>query len=278
LAIATQADVVLYFGGISGELEGEEMPVKMEGFNGGDRTFIELPPVQSALIKALHATETPVVFINCSGGAMAFPWEAENLPAIIQVWYPGQAAGTAVANVLFGNCNPSGKLPLTFYRSTEDLPHYYDYNMENRTYRYFSGTPLYAFGHGLSYTEFEYGTIQSDASSISPAGSVRVHLELSNVGDVDGAEVVQLYVRHLDSAVPQPIHSLAAFRRVALSKGESTTIEFEVKAEALRYWNEEKNEYTVDPGSFEIQIGSSSADIRQTLEMQVLPKKEVASC
>jgi beta-glucosidase len=265
LGAAADADVVLYFGGISGELEGEEMPVKMEGFNGGDRTVIELPPVQEALLKELHATGTPMVFINCSGGAMAFPWAAENLPAILQAWYPGQAAGTAVANILFGETSPSGKLPVTFYRSTEDLPHYYDYKMENRTYRYFKGTPLYAFGHGLSYAQFEYGELKATGHG----ESFRVSFELTNAGPVDGAEVVQMYVRHLAPSVPQPIHSLAAFQRVELEAGARATIEMDVAVSALRYWDEEKQDYVVEPGQIELQLGASSVDIRQRMNIEI---------
>ena len=200
---------------------------------------------------------------------MAFPWAAENLPAILQAWYPGQAAGTAVANVLFGEVNPSGKLPLTFYRSTEDLPHYYDYNMENRTYRYFSGKPLYAFGHGLSYTQFEYGTLKASASELATDGIVQIEFELSNTGAVDGDEVVQAYVHHLDASVPQPIHSLAAFKRVTLGQGTSTSVTLDIPASALRYWNEEKGDYVVDEGGFEVQIGTASDDIRQTLALTV---------
>ncbi|MEI6891461.1 MAG: glycoside hydrolase family 3 C-terminal domain-containing protein [Pontiella sp.] len=263
--LAVEADLVLYFGGISGELEGEEMPVSIEGFNGGDRTRIELPAVQTALLKALHGTGTPVVFVNCSGGAMAFPWEAENLPAILQAWYPGQAAGTAVANVLFGNCNPSGKLPVTFYRATEDLPHYYNYKMEQRTYRFFEGTPLYAFGHGLSYTKFEYGELTATEEN----GIFHISFVLTNTGAVDGAEVIQLYVRHLDSAVPQPIRTLATFQRLELRVGESQTVELDCPASALRYWNEEQQQYVVDPGLFEVQAGAASDDIRQTLELKI---------
>ncbi|MDF7823611.1 glycoside hydrolase family 3 C-terminal domain-containing protein [Pontiellaceae bacterium B12227] len=265
VALASEADVVLYFGGISGELEGEEMPVKMEGFNGGDRTRIELPPVQTALLKELYVTGTPVVFINCSGGAVAFPWEAENLPAILQAWYPGQAAGTAVAHLLFGDANPSGKLPVTFYRATEDLPHYYDYKMENRTYRFFEGEVLYPFGHGLGYTEFEYGELNATEAE----GKFRVSFELTNAGAADGSEVVQLYVRHLDSSVSQPIHSLAAFQRVELSAGESAAMELEFAADALRHWDEGRGAYVVVPGGFEVQVGSSSVDIRQMLQLKV---------
>ncbi|VGO16543.1 Xylan 1,4-beta-xylosidase [Pontiella desulfatans] len=270
LRLAAASDVVLYFGGISGELEGEEMPVNMEGFNGGDRTFIELPPVQTALLKKLHATGTPVVFINSSGGAVAFPWEAENLPAILQAWYPGQAGGTAVADVLFGACNPSGKLPLTFYRSTKDLPHYYDYGMANRTYRFFEGEPLYAFGHGLGYTRFEYGALTASED----AGIFRVSFELANAGAVDGEEVVQLYVRHLASSVSQPIHSLAAFQRLAVGGGERAMVELEFPVDALRHWDGEGGGYVVEPGGFEVRVGASSADIRQTLELQVQGRGE----
>ena len=265
LDIAADADVVLYFGGISGELEGEEMPVKMEGFNGGDRTNIELPPVQTALLKELHATGTPVVFINCSGGAVAFPWEAENLPAILQAWYPGQAAGTAVANVLFGICNPSGKLPVTFYRSTEDLPHYYDYSMENRTYRYFDGQVLYPFGHGLSYTQFRYGELKA----ASDGEAFKVSFALANIGASAGAEVVQLYVRHLESSQPMPRHSLAAFKRVRLAAGESSVVELEFTADALRFWDGGKQDYAVPSGAFEVQVGASSVDIRQATQLTV---------
>ncbi|WP_372846388.1 glycoside hydrolase family 3 C-terminal domain-containing protein [Pontiella sp.] len=272
LTWASAADVVLYFGGISGELEGEEMPVGMEGFNGGDRTSIELPAVQTALLKALHATGTPVVFINCSGGAMAFPWEAENLPAILQAWYPGQAGGTAVADLLFGNCNPSGKLPLTFYRSTDDLPHYHDYAMQNRTYRYFAGDVLYPFGHGLAYTPFEYGPL--DAASDPESGTFRISFRLKNAGEMDGVEVVQLYVRHLEASVPQPIRSLAAFRRVPLRAGECRTVELEFSAAALRHWDEDRQTYVIEPGGFELQAGASSRDIRQTIQLKTTKHME----
>ncbi|HZL43790.1 MAG TPA: glycoside hydrolase family 3 C-terminal domain-containing protein, partial [Verrucomicrobiae bacterium] len=156
LAAAGSADVIIYVGGINARLEGEEMEVDYEGFSGGDRTRIELPAVQEQLLKALRATGKPVVFVNCSGSAIAMPWEAENIPAILQAWYPGEQGGRAVAEVLFGDVNPAGRLPVTFYRSTEDLPSFENYSMSNRTYRYFNGQPVYAFGHGLSYTKFDY--------------------------------------------------------------------------------------------------------------------------
>jgi beta-glucosidase len=273
IKLSADADVVLYFGGISGELEGEEMPVKMDGFNGGDRTFIELPPVQTALLKELHATGTPVIFVNCSGGAVAFPWEAEHLPAILQAWYPGQAAGTATANILFGDYNPSGKLPVTFYRSTQDLPHYYDYSMADRTYRYFKGTPLYAFGHGLSYTQFEYGRLETDSASLGDDESITVSFELANAGTMGGEEVVQLYARHLESSVPSPLHSLAAFKRVFLKQGERKTIELDLNAQALRHWDVEREAYVIESGKIEIQVGASSSDIRQTIAIEIKQTK-----
>ena len=156
LDAAWSADVVIYVGGINARLEGEEMTVNYDGFSGGDRTRIELPSVQERLLKTLKATGKPIVFVNCSGSAMAMPWEAANLPAILQAWYPGEQGGRAVAEVLFGDVNPAGRLPVTFYRSTADLPPFEDYSMSNRTYRYFNGQPLFAFGHGLSYTKFDY--------------------------------------------------------------------------------------------------------------------------
>jgi beta-glucosidase len=175
-----------------------------------------------------------------------------------------------VADVLFGSINPSGRLPVTFYRSTGDLPDFRDYSMKNRTYRYFKGKPLYAFGHGLSYTRFSYSKLQTSAVEMATDGTVKVRVRVSNTGSLDGDEVVQLYVRHLDSKVPQPLHSLAGFKRVSLGKGESSVVEFDLPASALRYWDEDKGQYTVPPGSFEIQVGSASDDIRATARMKLV--------
>ncbi|MDQ8183530.1 glycoside hydrolase family 3 C-terminal domain-containing protein [Pelagicoccus sp. SDUM812005] len=265
LAMARQADVVLYFGGISGELEGEEMPVDVATFNGGDRSAIELPPVQTALLKALHGTGKPVVFVNCSGGAVAFPWEAENLPAIVQAWYPGQAGGTAVAELLLGDFNPSGKLPVTFYRSTQDLPRYYDYSMKGRTYRYFEGEALYPFGHGLSYTRFSYGTVDTSKAD----GRVTIRFELKNEGPRAGDEVVQLYARYVDSAIERPLRSLVAFRRCPLRAGEAERVELSFPVASLRYWDESKSDYAVEAGEIELELGASSADIRQRARLEI---------
>jgi beta-glucosidase len=265
LKLAASADVVIFAGGINAQMEGEEMPTKFEGFDRGDRVKIELPAIQTELLKALKQTGKPVVLVNFSGSSMAMPWEAENLPAILQAWYPGQNGGTALADVLFGKSNPAGRLPVTFYRSTGDLPPFEDYSMARRTYRYFDGKVLYPFGHGLSYTRFEYG--KPTASKVSPEGKVTVSLDVKNTGDRDGEEVVHLYVQHLDSKIPQPIHSLAAFKRVAIKSGATQRVELDVPARALRYWDEAKNDYVVPRGEFEIQIGASSADIRKTLKL-----------
>ena len=154
------ADVIIYVGGISPRLEGEEMKVSNPGFSGGDRTTIALPTVQTDFMKALKATGKPVVFVMMTGSALSIPWEAENIPGIINAWYGGQAAGTAVADVLFGDYSPAGRLPVTFYKSDSDLPPFEDYSMQNRTYRYFKGVPLFPFGFGLSYTKFNYSNLQ----------------------------------------------------------------------------------------------------------------------
>ena len=266
---ARSADVIVFAGGLDAHLEGEEMRSSYEGFDGGDRVRIELPNVQNLLLRALRETGKPVVFVNLSGSAIAMPWEAENLSAILQAWYPGQAGGTAVSDVLFGRTNPAGRLPVTFYRATEDLPSFEDYAMANRTYRYFRGKPLFPFGHGLSYTRFEYGKPKVSASTLSPTGSVRVSVPVRNVGPMDGEEVVQLYVRRPGSGADRPVRSLAAFRRVSIGKGTSADVNLPLPASALRRWDESKKRYVVDPGAFEIEIGASSGDIRRALDLKV---------
>ena len=171
VAAAAAADAVVYVGGIDGYMEGEEKKIDFIGFHSGDRTRIELPddPDQTSPSPAGDG-KARRCFVNCSCSAMAFPWEAEHLPAILQAWYPGCNGGIAVADVLFGKYNPAGRLPVTFYRSTQDLPEYFDYHMANRTYRYFTGKPLYAFGHGLSYTTFNYGSATVQAPATNAAG------------------------------------------------------------------------------------------------------------
>lgn len=223
------ADAIVYVGGISPQLEGEEMKVNEAGFDGGDRTSILLPAVQTELMKALHATGKPVVFVMMTGSAIATPWEAANLPAIINSWYGGQSAGTALADVLFGDYNPAGRLPVTFYSKDEDLPDFNDYSMDNRTYRYFKGKPLFEFGHGLSYTTFRYDQLTLPAST-SKGKDVTVSVRVTNTGARDGDEVVQLYVSHKDTGLKTPAKALKGFQRVFLKKGESKTLTFKLRA------------------------------------------------
>ena len=271
---AKAADVVIYIGGINGiQLESEQIDVNLDGFFGGDRTRIELPAVQTALLKDLQATGKPVVFVNCSGSAMAIPWEAEHLPAIVQAWYPGEVGGLAIAEILFGEVNPGGKLPITFYRSTADLPDFSDYSMANRTYRYFNGKPLYAFGHGLSYTTFDYKSVKCDQAEVAPDGKLHVSLEVANTGAKDGDEVVQVYFRHVNSAVPQPRQALCGFRRVSVAHGQSAHIEIEVPVKEFRYWDVAKKDYTVEAGKYELLVGAASDDIRSKIPLTVTAAK-----
>jgi beta-glucosidase len=256
---AASADLVIYVGGISPQLEGEQH----------DRTSIELPQVQEDLVRALHATGKPVVMVNCSGSDVAFPWESTNLPAILQAWYPGESGGQAVAEVLFGKVNPSGHLPMTFYRATTDLPAFTNYAMADRTYRYFSGKPLYAFGYGLSYTRFDFKSGKLDSKKIAPDGTVKVTFTLKNSGKLDGDEVAQVYFRHVNSAIPQPKLALCGFTRVSLKHGESKKITVEIPAQRLRYWETEKKQYVVEPGKYEFLVGGASDDTPLKLPLTV---------
>jgi beta-glucosidase len=264
LASAKGADIIIYVGGISPGLEGEEFggANRYDGFNGGDRTRIELPAVQENLLKALQATGKPVVFVNCSGSAIAMPWEAEHLPAIVQAWYPGEQGGRAVAEILFGDEDPAGRLPVTFYRATEDLPDFEDYSMSNRTYRYFTGKALFAFGHGLSYSQFHYQKSRLNASSFKAADTIKLSFTVRNSGKRDGDEVAQVYFRHIHSAVPQPALALCGFARVHVARGGAAQVDVEIPAARLRYWDTTKKQYTVEPGNYEFLIGAASDDIR----------------
>jgi beta-glucosidase len=271
VAAAKSADVVIYVGGISPSLEGEEFGrvSPYAGFADGDRTRIELPPVQEELLKALHDTGKPVVFVNCSGSAIAMPWEAENLPAIVQAWYPGEQGGRAVGDVLFGDVNPSGRLPITFYQSTADLPGFEDYSMSNRTYRYFNGKALFAFGHGLSYTKFSYQKPTLDQSTYTPGQTIRLEFTLQNTGQRAGAEVAQVYFRHIHSAVSQPKLALCNFSRVQLKPGESAQVALQIPVERFRYWDTAQKCYTVEPGKYELLIGSASDNIRLHVPLKI---------
>jgi beta-glucosidase len=260
--LARQADVTIFVGGLSPSLEGEEMRVTYPGFKGGDRVSIDLPEMQTNMIKALHATGKPVVFVMLTGSALAVNWEQENLPAILCGWYPGQH-GDAVADVLFGAYNPAGRLPVTFYKSVDQLPPFTDYNMQGKTYRYFKDSPLYPFGYGLSYSTFKYSDIKINKSKIKADDAVEVSFKLTNTGKIDGDEVAQLYVRDVESTLPMAIKQLRGFQRVSLKAGQSQKVTFKLNPkEDMSYYDVRASEYAVEPGDFEIQIGASSADIR----------------
>ena len=247
-------DKVIFCGGIAPSLEGEEMPVNIEGFKGGDRTSIELPKVQREFLKALKAAGKQVVFVNCSGSAIALTPETESCDAIIQAWYPGQEGGTAVADVLFGDYNPSGKLSVTFYKNDSQLPDYEDYSMKGRTYRYFNDA-LFPFGYGLSYTDFTIG----DATIDGQNGSYKVSIPVSNKGQKNGTEIVQLYIRNTADA-EGPSKSLRGFQRVDVKAGQSATANITLTPESFEFWDAETNTMRTKPGTYEILYGNSSLD------------------
>lgn len=246
------ADVIVFVGGISPRLEGEEMPVKVEGFSGGDRTSIALPAIQTNALKVLYGIGKPVVFVMMTGSALSTEWESAHLPAIVNAWYGGESAGTAVADVLFGDYNPAGRLPVTFYRSVDDLPDFSDYSMQGRTYRYFKGEPLYPFGYGLSYTSFSYSDLKVPASAAAGV-VVPVRVTVANTGAREGDEVVELYVRH-SAGGHVPIHALAGFSRVHLKPGEKKIVSFMLTSRALSLVRED-GERVVEPGPVEIFVG-----------------------
>lgn len=245
------ADVVVFAGGISPLLEGEEMKVDVQGFKGGDRTDIELPAIQRQLLKALKVAGKKVVFVNFSGSAVGLEPETQTCDAILQAWYPGEAGGTAVADVLYGDYNPAGRLPVTFYKKVSQLPDYEDYSMKGRTYRYFEGTPLFPFGHGLSYTTFVYGKAEvKDGCLLVP---------VTNTGSMDGDEVVQLYLNRPDDA-GGPRKTLRAFKRVHIPAGATRTVSLPLTEETFNWWDTATN--TVHPlkGSYKLLYGGSSDD------------------
>ncbi len=253
LAIAAKADAVILCMGITPRMEGEEMDIKIDGFRGGDRTKLALPAIQQDLIRSIHALGKPVVLVLLNGSALAVNWEDEHIPAIVEAWYPGQAAGTAIADVLFGDYNPGGKLPVTFYRSEKDLPPFDQYAMTDQTYRYFKGKPLYPFGHGLSYSRFEYADLVMDSLLVrNAAASIKV--EVKNTGEMDGDEVVQVYVKNMDAPGHQPIHSLKAYKRIHLKAGESREVQLLLREDAFAYIND-KGEKGYEPGRVEIFVG-----------------------
>lgn len=262
------ADAIVYVGGISPQLEGEEMRVDFPGFNGGDRTTILLPAVQTELMKSLRSTGKPVIFVMMTGSAIAIPWENENIPAILNAWYGGQAAGTAIADVLFGDYNPAGRLPVTFYKSDSDLPDFKSYDMTNRTYRYFDGQALYPFGYGLSYTTFKYDQLKAPASA-AKGKNVIVTARVTNTGKMSGEEVVQLYVSYQGNNQKAPIRALKGFNRIALKANETKTIQFELTPEQLSLPDENGKMYQPG-GKMMISIGGGQPGVKNKTTSNVV--------
>lgn len=233
LSAAGKADVVIFIGGIDARLEGEEMPLELDGFSGGDRTHIRLPETQTELLKKLKKTGKPIVLVNVSGSAMALNWHNSHLNALIQAFYPGEKTGTALANVLWGDVNPSGRLPITFYKSIKDLPEFNDYSMDNRTYKYHRQKPLYPFGHGLSYSQFSYGDMDTPQYH-KPNRPLIISAKVTNASDRNGDEVSQLYLSLLD--IPgTPIRSLKGFKHTSLAAGQEYELEFTLNPDDLKY-------------------------------------------
>ena len=246
------ADAIIVIGGISAQMEGE----------GGDKADIELPKVQQMLVRAMHTTGKPVIFVNCSGSAIAFGSVEGEYDALLQAWYAGQGGSKALAEVLLGDYNPGGKLPVTFYRSNNDLPDFLDYSMKNRTYRYFEGQPQYAFGYGLSYTTFAVGKGKITAKS-AKADSKKpfcvVVVPVTNTGNCEGTETVQVYLKALDDP-GAPIKALKGFKKLSLKPGETQQAVISLDAEAFEYYNEAIDELSVKPGRYQILYGTSSLD------------------
>ncbi len=265
---ARRSDVVVMCMGLSPRLEGEEMRVDVEGFSGGDRLTLDLPAIQERLIQTITRMGKPVVLVLLNGSAVSINWADEHVPAIVEAWYPGQAAGTAIADVLFGDYNPAGRLPVTFYRSERQLPPFEEYHMEGRTYKYFRQNPLYPFGHGLSYTTFSYDGL-GVPEKIEPGENATITVRLKNTGDVAGEEVVELYLTDESASVPVPIRSLAGFQRVFLEPGEECWVAFTIEPGQMAIITDSGHR-VIEPGIFRISVGgkqpgfSGNADARTT--------------
>ncbi|MBC2845542.1 glycoside hydrolase family 3 C-terminal domain-containing protein [Winogradskyella flava] len=275
LTIAKNADAVILCMGISPLLEGEEMKVKVDGFSGGDRVNTKLPKTQAQLIKKIQALGKPTILVLLNGSALSINWENENIPAIIEAWYPGQAGGTAIADVIFGDYNPAGRLPVTFYKDINDIPAFSNYDMSGKTYRYFKGTPLYEFGYGLSYTNFKYSNLKIP-NTIESGNNFTVEVEVENVGALDGEEVVQLYIQNPNADTFNPHKTLAAFERLFFKPGEKKILTFEIDKEQLSVVNM-KGEKIIQPGAYEISVGGAQPSDERMRKGSVVKKKVTIS-
>jgi beta-glucosidase len=254
-----EADATVLVLGLSAKLEGEEMKVNVAGFHGGDRTDISLPQAQDELLKAVVATGKPVVVVLLSGSALAVNWANDHAPAILQAWYPGGEGGTAIAEVLFGDYNPAGRLPVTFYKSVDQLPPFTDYSMQGRTYRYFKGEPLYPFGYGLSYTKFVYSNLR--VKSVKAGQPATVSVDVTNAGEREGDEVVQLYLTDVIASAPVPIRTLAGFERISLRPREKRTVTFTITPRQMSLIDN-NDKRVIEPGEFLISAGGGQQGLR----------------
>ena len=258
--VEENVDAIIIIGGITPSMEGE----------GGDKPDIEIPAVQQRLVKAMHTTGKPVIFVDCAGSCMGFGSIENDFDALIQAWYPGQGGAQALAEILNGDYNPTAKLPVTFYKSTDQLPEFTDYSMEGRTYRYFKGEPMFPFGFGLSYTTYKYGQATLSKTSMKKNGSVTITVPVTNTGKVDGTEIVQVYVKSLDNPAA-PIKGLQGFKRVALKAGETANAVIELTGDNFQYYDEKIDEVSTFAGKYQLLYGSSSADKDlQSLDFEVL--------
>lgn len=265
---AAEADVIVFAGGITPALEGEELGVHLDGFAGGDRSRIELPAIQGKVLKALHSTGKPVVFVLCTGSAIALAQNEADYDALVVAWYGGQEGGNALGDVLTGDYNPSGKLPVTFYKSTAQLPDFTNYDMNGRTYRYMTEAPLYAFGYGMSYTSFKLGKARLSSKKIKRGKPVTVKVKVSNVGAIDGAETVQVYVKRLNDAAA-PVMSLKGFQKARLAAGKSVKLKITLPSEAFEYYDVASDGLAVKSGDYQILVGTSSADTGKPLPLRI---------
>ena len=256
---ARESDASVLVLGLSSKLEGEEMKVDVPGFHGGDRTDLSLPQSQEALLKAVVATGKPVVVVLLSGSAIAVNWANDHAPAILQAWYPGGEGGTAIADVLFGDYNPAGRLPVTFYKSVDQLPPFTDYSMQGRTYRYFKGEPLYPFGYGLSYTRFAYSNLR--VNSVKAREPVKATVDVTNTGEREGDEVVQLYLTDVAASVPVPIRTLVGFERISLRPREKRSVTFTITPRQMSLIDN-NDKRVIEPGEFLISVGGSQQGLR----------------
>jgi len=262
VTVAEKSDVVILCLGLDATVEGEEGDTG-NSFAAGDKVSLEFPQSQQILLKAVIETGKPVILVNNTGSAMDLRFADKHCDAIIQAWYSGAHGGKALAELIFGKFSPSGRLPVTFYEKTEDLPDFEDYSMENRTYRYFKGIPLYPFGFGLSYTNFEYSDLKLPSKTIGISDDLELEVKIKNTGNFDGEEVVQIYVKDLQSNHPLPIHSLCGFKRIFLAKGEEKTVSFKIPSKCFEVVDENGNRF-VEPGEFKIYAGPSQPDSRST--------------